>query len=66
MNECMGSQYLSVTHIYTDTQSHKWVQMVEFSVEYGNTWVFGTLVLRCQVPMGSEDPSFWSSGRYFF
>jgi len=23
VNVCMGSQYLSVTHIYTDTQSHK-------------------------------------------
>ena len=43
---CMGSQYLSVTHVYIDTQSHKCVQMVEFSGEYGNTWVFGTLGLR--------------------
>jgi hypothetical protein len=47
LNVCMGLQYLSVTHIYTDTQSHKCAQMVEFSGEYGNTWVFGTLVLRC-------------------
>jgi hypothetical protein len=46
VNVCMGSQYLSVTHIYTDTQSHKCAQMAEFSGEYGNTWVFGALVLR--------------------
>ena len=46
MNVCMGSQYLSVTHIYRDTQSHKCVRMVELSGEYGNTWVFGTLILR--------------------
>jgi hypothetical protein len=46
VNVCMGSQNLSVTHIYTYTQSHKCAQMVEFRGEYGNTWVFGTLVLR--------------------
>jgi hypothetical protein len=46
VNVCMGSQYLSVTHVYTDTQSHKCAQMVEFSGEYGNTWMFGTLGLR--------------------
>jgi hypothetical protein len=46
VNVCMGSQYLSVTHIYRDTQSHKCVRMVELSGEYGNTWVFGTLILR--------------------
>ena len=33
-------------HRYTDTQSHKCAQMAEFSGEYGNTWVFGALVLR--------------------
>jgi hypothetical protein len=52
VNVCMGSQYLSVTYVYTDTQSHKCAQMVEFSGEYGNTWVFGSgnSVSFCRCP----------------
>ena len=43
---CVWGRSIFQRHTYTQIHSRTSVQMVEFSGKYGNTWVFGTLVLR--------------------